>query len=91
MSEVQQVVNFRVLEHLMVLANNREVHPQVNAIAYAGLDDLKKALLREGSSTMAREMVRRITRFETHPEEFKAEAAPKIPDGSPIGMACSQE
>ena len=91
LSEVQQVVNFRVLEHLMVLANNREVHPQVNAIAYAGLDDLKKALLREGSSTMAREMVRRITRFETHPEEFKAEAAPKIPDGSPIGMACSQE
>ena len=90
LSEVQQVVNFRVLEHLMVLANSREVHPQVNAIVNAGLAGLKKDLLKEGDSEIAREMVRRITRFETHPEEFKAAAAPKIPDGSPIGMACTQ-
>jgi hypothetical protein len=91
LKEVQQVVNFRVIEHLMVLANSREVHPQVNAIVYAALDDLKRALQKEGGSATAREMVRRITRFETHPEEFKPEVAPKIPDGSPIGMACSQE
>jgi hypothetical protein len=91
LSEVQQVVNFRVLEHLMALANNREVHPQVNALTYAGLSSLKKELLREGGSAMAREMVRRITRFETHPEEFKVLDVPKIPDGSPIGMACTQE
>lgn len=91
LSGVQEVVNFRVLEHLMVLANTREVHPQVNAIAYAGLDGLKKDLLRNGDSEIAREMVRRISRFETHPEEFKAAPAPKIPDGSPIGMACTQQ
>ena len=91
LSEVQQVVNFRVLEHLMALANNREVHPQVNAQAHAALNGLKKELLREGDSEMAREMVRRITRFETHPEEFKVMEAPKIPDGSPIGMACTQD
>jgi hypothetical protein len=91
LSEVQGVINFRVLEHLIVLANNREVHPQVNAIVHGELDRLKKDLLREGDSGLAREMVRRITRFESHPEEFKAVEAPKIPDGSPIGMACSQE
>ncbi|MDX1331480.1 MAG: zinc-dependent metalloprotease [Robiginitalea sp.] len=91
LTEVQQVVNFRVLEHLMALANNREVHPQVNALAHAGLEGLKAELLREGDSETAREMVRRIRRFETHPEEFKVIQAPKIPDGSPIGMACTQD
>jgi hypothetical protein len=91
LSEVQQVVNFRVLQHLMVLANNRQVHPQVNAIAYKGLDSLKKELLRDGDSAIAREMLRRITRFETHPEEFEVVQVPKIPDGSPIGMACTQD
>lgn len=91
LSEVQQVINFRVLEHMLVLASNRDVHPQVNAIVNTALAGLKKDLLREGDSEIAREMVRRITRFETHPEEFRAVAAPKIPDGSPIGMACTQE
>jgi hypothetical protein len=90
-SDVQEVVNFRVLKHLMVLANHREVHPQVNAIVNAGLAGLKKDLLRKGDSEISREMVRRISRFETHPEEFKAGAAPKIPDGSPIGMSCTQD
>ena len=75
----------------LVLASNRDVHPQVNAIVNTALAGLKKDLLREGDSEIAREMVRRITRFETHPEEFRAVAAPKIPDGSPIGMACTQE
>ncbi len=88
---VREVVLFRTLEHLMALADNREVHPQVNAIAQANLGSLKKEMLRGGDVPVAREIVRRISRFETHPEEFKVPQAPKIPDGSPIGMACAQD
>ena len=90
-AEVQQVVNFRVLEHLMVLANQQEVHPRVNAAANAALAGLKTSFAKKGGEdAMAREVVRRITRFEEHPEMFKVAEAPRIPDGSPIGMACSQ-
>ncbi len=86
---VREVVLFRVLQHLMVLANHGEVHPQVNAAAHARLGKWKQALDRE--DPLEGEIFRRIARFETHPEEFKPVDAPKIPDGSPIGMACSQE
>ncbi|MEJ2163147.1 MAG: zinc-dependent metalloprotease, partial [Robiginitalea sp.] len=90
-AEVQQVINFRVLQHLMSLANHTAVHPQVNAAAHASLSGLKASLLKsKEAGAMEREVVRRINRFETHPEEFRVVEAPKIPDGSPIGMACSQ-
>lgn len=88
---VQDVINFRVLEHIMVLANHTDVHPQVNAVAHSALSGLKSDLQkRAGDQAMAQEIVRRITRFQEHPENFKAVEAEKIPDGSPIGMACSQ-
>ena len=91
MAEVQQVINFRVLLHLMVLASHKEVHPQVNAEAQATLAGVKSAMLKKkDASAMDREIMRRINRFEAHPEEFSVAAAPKIPDGSPIGMSCSE-
>ena len=89
--EVQEVVNFQVLRHLMRLALEPDVHPQVAAISHAALLDLKSRLLKAGDSVVAREMVRRIDRFMEHPEEFKPEKAPQIPDGSPIGMGCLDE
>jgi hypothetical protein len=86
---VQQAVNFRVLEHLMNLARQTEVHPQVNAAAYDALSDLKTALTRQGGGQpLAGEILRRIKHFEEHPELFKVVEAPEIPDGSPIGMGC---
>jgi hypothetical protein len=88
---VQDVINFRVLEHIMVLANHTDVHPQVNAAAQSALSSLKSDMQKRGGDpAMAREVVRRITRFQEHPENFKPGEAAKIPDGSPIGMACSQ-
>ncbi|MDM9631869.1 zinc-dependent metalloprotease [Robiginitalea aurantiaca] len=92
LSSVQQVINFRVLKHIMVLASHAEVHPQVNAAALEAINAQKKSLLKTGGdNALAREMLRRISEFEAHPEKFKPGTAPKIPDGSPIGMACSQE
>ncbi|EAR00290.1 zinc-dependent metalloprotease [Maribacter sp. HTCC2170] len=86
-SEVQQNINFRVLYHLMNLAAHKDVHPQVNAIANHKLKELRMRLMTK-SDIIAPEMVRRIDKFIKAPEKFEVIQAPKIPDGSPIGMDC---
>ena len=88
LNEVQTNINFRVLFHLMNLAADQKVHPQVTAIAYQKLRNLKSSLLAGGKSATSAEMVRRINRFMEEPEDFKVIPTPKIPDGSPIGMDC---
>lgn len=90
-SSIQEVINFQVLRHLMELANRADTHPQVPAIVHQKLRDLKARLLKSNASDVSREMIRRIDRYFEHPEEFKSEKAPTIPDGSPIGMACEDE
>lgn len=90
-SGVQEVINFQVLRHLIELANTTDTHPQVPALLHQKLRDLKARLLKGSSSDVSHEMVRRIDRYFEHPEEFKSERAPTIPDGSPIGMSCEDE
>ena len=95
LNEVQQNINFRVLYHIMNLAAHKEVHPQVNALANAqlqklALSQIKGALPTDGSDYVKAEMSRRIAQFFKAPQEFKVITAPKMPDGSPIGMACMQ-
>lgn len=85
---VQATINFRVLTHLMNLASSNEVHPRVNALAHHQLSELKKALSDTPKDVDAAEMLRRIAQFYDEPEAFKVIPAPKIPDGSPIGMPC---
>ncbi|WP_420322413.1 zinc-dependent metalloprotease [Flagellimonas sp.] len=87
-NEVQRTINFRVLYHIMNLAAHKEVHPQVNAIAHEALRSLKVTLLSNGRNPISAEMVRRIDAFNKAPNDFKVISAPKIPDGSPIGMDC---
>ncbi len=86
-SEVQNNINFRVLHHLMNLAAQNKVHPQVNAITNLKLKELKSRLITKGGA-LAPEMARRIDKFLKAPEKFEIIQAPKIPDGSPIGMDC---
>ncbi|WP_190808557.1 zinc-dependent metalloprotease [Flagellimonas sp. S3867] len=88
LNEVQQTINFRVLYHIMNLAAHQQVHPQVNAIANETLRSLKVSLLSNGRNPIAAEMVRRIDAFTKAPNNFEVISAPKIPDGSPIGMDC---
>ncbi|UII76015.1 zinc-dependent metalloprotease [Flagellimonas sp. HMM57] len=88
LDEAQQIINFRVLFHMMNLAAHNEVHPQVNAIANESLKRLKTRMTNKGSSAISSEMVRRIDAFLKAPASFKVIPAPKIPDGSPIGMDC---
>jgi hypothetical protein len=70
----------------MQLAANKSAHPQVNAIANKQLLDLKASWV--SGAVHEQEMARRIEAFYTHPGQFEVPRAPKIPDGSPIGMAC---
>lgn len=89
LSEAQNIVNFRVLFHIMNLAGHTEVHPQVNAIAQQKLKELRFELAKDsGNNAIHAEMIKRIQAFKEHPELFKVVPAPKIPDGSPIGMSC---
>ncbi|MGB5435216.1 MAG: zinc-dependent metalloprotease [Maribacter sp.] len=87
LAQVQQNINFRVLYHIMNLAAQDKVHPQVNAIAHQKLKEIKNGLLAK-KDVYAEEMIRRINDFIKAPEKFQLLEAPKIPDGSPIGMAC---
>ncbi|MFH6604092.1 zinc-dependent metalloprotease [Maribacter algicola] len=87
--EVQRSIDFRVVYHLMNLARSEDVHPQVNAIANAKLRGLVTKNLGDAlSNDYKMEIMRRIDDFYKHPEQFKVVPAPKIPDGSPIGMDC---
>ncbi len=87
-SEIQAIINFRVLHHLMSLAAHTSVHPQVNALAREALRKVNALTLKGDQGANDREIVRRISNFNKHPERFKVIPSPKIPDGSPIGMDC---
>jgi len=87
-NEVQKSINYRVLYHIMNLAAHKGVHPQVNAIANYQLKSIKTTLQANKKNLDAKEMIRRVDYFYSEPTEFKVIKAPKIPDGSPIGMDC---
>lgn len=86
---IGEVVRFRTLHHIMLLAKRAEVHPQVQAIAQATLDTIREEALKGKGTPLHREVVRRIDAFREHPELLKVPEAPKIPDGSPIGTDCA--
>ena len=91
LTEVQNNVNYQVLFHIMNLAASKSVHPQVNAIANSKLQDMTLNNLMDAlSNANSMQMMREIDNFYKHPEQFKVIPAPKIPDGSPIGMDCFQ-
>jgi hypothetical protein len=85
--EIQQLVNARVLMHLMNLAVNDESVFQVRAKANKAISSLFGDYLsdKKNPSPYASQYVRMINEFREHPEKFKIENTPKIPDGSPIG------
>jgi Met-zincin/Domain of unknown function (DUF5117) len=82
LNEVQQMVNQNALKYIMNLAVNDNAYFQVNAIANKAIKSIFEGL---DNSTYSNQYKRLIKRFNEEPEEFKLEASPKIPDGSPIG------
>ncbi len=87
--EIQHTVRANVLKHLMNLSSDTRAYPQVNAIAYGKIVDLKsllKSKTDDAADTMYNEYyLNQINRFLEKPSTFKALPSPKIPDGSPIG------
>ena len=82
LSEVQQMINENVLKYIMNLAVSDKSYFQVNAIANKTIKSIFEGL---DNSDYSNQYKRLIKRFNKKPEEFKLEASPKIPDGSPIG------
>lgn len=92
--EVQNRINEQLLESLYDLLADENVYKGVRAIAARHLEDLAKGL--EGSQAgedqlaVDRFLAREIREVLKNPQKREPRTAPKIPDGSPIGMDFGQ-
>ena len=87
--ELQNVVNYQVLNQLFHLSSNKDMYWQVNAIVNDKIDKIS-LLLKNSKETgiqkmYHKEMIQMISNFKKNPTKFKKLQTPKIPDGSPIG------
>ncbi|WP_040278521.1 zinc-dependent metalloprotease [Psychroserpens damuponensis] len=87
LNEIQQLINERVLIHMMNLAVSNQSIFQVKAKANNAINTLIRDYLsnKKKPSLYASQYRLLIREFREHPEQFKIENAPNIPDGSPIG------
>ena len=87
--ELQNIVNYQVLNHMFHLSSNQEMYWQVNAIVNDKIDLINTLLINSKTTgiqkTYHKEMLRMISDFKKNPTKFKKPITPKIPDGSPIG------
>ncbi len=88
LGSVQMAINYRVLEHLMTLANAKGANPEVRAVCHSKLLQIRSRLGKEAPEANRDELVRLIDAYFKKPAEYKALTISKIPDGSPIGMDC---
>ena len=87
--ELQNVVNYQVLNQLFHLSSNKDMYWQVNAIVNDKIDKIS-LLLKNSKKTgiqkmYHKEMIQMISNFKKNPIKFKKPQTPKIPAGSPIG------
>ncbi|BFP42922.1 zinc-dependent metalloprotease [Flavobacteriaceae bacterium GF1] len=89
--EIQKLVNWQVLQHLMQVAGHKESYPQITETVLFEMMRLK-TYLGEGpraTDPFAILMKKEVEKFIGNPRGYEAKTkAPKIPDGSPIGMDC---
>ncbi|NER16660.1 zinc-dependent metalloprotease [Spongiivirga citrea] len=83
--QVQRVVNYNVLKHLMNVSVSGSAYHEVSAIVNLELMQLRNWLKKQHPIAHYVELDSRINKFIEEPEKFKVLASPKIPDGSPIG------
>jgi len=92
--QVQNVVDYVALQHLMTLAADDTTTAHVRAVARVALDDL----VRSWKSKVTQDLSRRfefaygidlIAKFRENPKDFAPRPAPEPPPGQPIGdTAC---
>ena len=83
LGETQYQINSNVLKYLMNLAVNDQSYFQTKAIANNQISQLLRRFLNLKATDVQYGIM--IKEFYEHPEKFKLEVSPKIPDGSPIG------
>ncbi|XLS27564.1 zinc-dependent metalloprotease [Flavobacteriaceae bacterium M23B6Z8] len=86
--EIQKIVNYNVLKHMMQLGAHKNNLPQVDAIINFELLKLKTFLGSKSVDPFNTFLIKEIDKYLGNPKGFKLPETPKIPDGSPIGMAC---
>jgi hypothetical protein len=90
LNELQNVINYQVLNQLFYLAANKKVYFQINAIANNKIEVIKNYLLFENIRGLQKiynqELLHKIESFEKDNSKYEKVIMPKIPDGSPIGM-----
>ena len=87
--ELQNIVNYQVLNHLFYLSSNKDMYWQVNAIVNDKIDKINTLLNNSKTPGIQKiyhkDMIKMISNFKKNPTKFKKPITPKIPDGSPIG------
>lgn len=86
-SNIQEIINWSVLEHLMVVASDENAYPQVTEQVVFEMMRLKTYLSDKPTDPTAIYMLKKVNSFLGNPQGFKSnQKVVKIPDGSPIGM-----
>jgi hypothetical protein len=86
LNEIQHQINFNVLKHLMNLAVSSQSYFQVKAKANDAINSVSRLMVaNKNAFEYAAQYQKVIEEFNEHPEKFKLEPSPKVPDGSPIG------
>ncbi|CAM4294503.1 zinc-dependent metalloprotease [Gillisia hiemivivida] len=87
LQQVQNTINYNVLQYLFNLAVNKGSIPQVKAVTNSVINSLQSWLESNSNNEVFRsQLLREIEQFKKDPELFKPMIqAPEIPDGSPIG------
>lgn len=83
--ELNHQINHNVLKYIMNLVVNDNSLFQVKAEANKTIENIYQLLLSKKNINYSGQYLKMIQEFKKHPEKFKLEASPKIPDGSPIG------
>ena len=89
--EIQKLVNFQVLQHLMQVASHKESYPQVTETVLFEMMRLKTYLGEGPRATNPTSILlkKEVEKFIGNPKGYETKVkAPKIPDGSPIGTDC---
>ncbi|TDU39937.1 uncharacterized protein DUF5118 [Gelidibacter sediminis] len=87
LAEVQHSINVNILKYIMNLAVADASSFQVKAIANNAIDNILKRIYDKNydSKIYGAQYGRLIAEMRKHPDKYKMQAAPRIPDGSPIG------
>lgn len=88
--DLQNIINAEFINQLCGLGAEQKTYTQVQALAINELKSVKNYLSAKKSNGKQKiydaQLIHMIDQFLTDPSKFKKSVAPKIPDGSPIGM-----